>query len=496
MKTTLLSITAAFVALSLAHTPAHAEDQELGIRDAIALAIAGNVDLKKEKVAIQIADANLLAAHGRFDLTLTGNTTFSQRTTPSVANLDIASGISSRLDLGLGVFRQLETGGRVSFNVNGNGDQTTNQFSCDGEKCIVYDAGVSLRFDQPLLRDFGSDIALATLRRRRIEMNVAQLNREARVSTVLRDVAGAYWELAFASRDLEIRRSAVALAQKQLEATEAQIQVGRLAPIDRAAVERAIADRQQEVVNAEQNLFFRGLVLRRLAGQPIDTSMARMIAAEMPNADPLAHDAGAFLSRALEHNPQLRSMKTGLELSEIDVLTAQNLLKPQLDAFAQLGNRGRSRDFDEAVTQIGGTDNMTWLVGLNFSLPMQNRAARGQAEVARATRERSWLDANALELDIRDSVIRFSTQIDSAQKRLDFARKAVGFAQQSLKAEEAKFAAGNVTNNDVLLRQQELNVAESQVVRATVDLMLAEIQVQAVTGDLLDRYGVSLTGAQ
>jgi outer membrane protein len=496
MKTNILCTLPCLCALLLGAPVAKAEDKELGIREALALAIEGNVDLKKEKVAIQIADANLLAAHGRFDLTLTGNTTFSQRTTPSVAARDIASGISSRVDLGLGLLRQLETGGRVSINFTGNGDQNTNPILCDAGKCIVYDVGASLRFDQPLLRDFGSDIALATLRRRRIEMNVAQLNREVRVSTVLRDVAGAYWELAFASRDLEIRRSAVALAQKQLEATEAQIQVGRLAPIDRAAVERAIADRQQEVVNAEQNLFFRGLVLRRLAGQPLEINMARLVAAEMPNADPLSSDAAAYLARALEHSPQLRSMKTGLELSEIDILTVQNLLKPQLDAFAQLGNRGRSLNFDEALTQVAGTDNLTWMVGLNFSMPLQNRAARGQTEVARATRERSWLDAQALELDIRDSVIRFSTQIDTAARRLELARKAVGFAQQSLKAEEAKFAAGNVTNNDVLLRQQELNVAESQIVRATVDLMLAEIQVQAVTGDLLDRYGVSLTAAR
>ncbi len=496
MKMNFLSALPLFAGLLLDMPAAHAEDRAIGIRDAISLAIEGNVDLKKEKVAIQIADASLLAAHGRFDLTLTGNTTFSQRTTPSVAARDIVSGISNRLDLGIGLLRQLETGGRLSVNVTGNGDQTTNQFSCDDQQCIVYDAGLSLRFDQPLLRDFGSEIALSLLRRRRIEMNVAQLNREARVSTVLRDVAGAYWELAFASRDLEIRRSAVELAQKQLEATDAQIQVGRMAPIDRAAVERAIADRQQEVVTAEQNLFFRGLVLRRLAGQPLEVNMARYVAAEMPNADPLTTDAAGSLSRALDHNPQLRSMKAGLELSEVDILTARNLLKPQLDAFAQIGNRGRSLNFDDALTQVAGTDNLTWLVGLNFSMPLQNRSARGQNEVARATRDRSWLDAGALELDIRDSVIRFSSQIDTAAERLGLARKAVGFAQQSLKAEEAKFAAGNVTNNDVLLRQQELNVAESQIVRSTVDLMLAEIQVQAVTGDLLDRYGVSLTAAR
>jgi outer membrane protein len=74
------------------------------------------------------------------------------------------------------------------------------------------------------------------------------------------------------------------------------------------------------------------------------------------------------------------------------------------------------------------------------------------------------------------------------------AKQTVGFAQQNLEAERARFSVGRSTNNDVLLRQQELKNAEISVVRATVDLLDSEIALSAITAEILDRYGVVLKG--
>ena len=81
-------------------------------------------------------------------------------------------------------------------------------------------------------------------------------------------------------------------------------------------------------------------------------------------------------------------------------------------------------------------------------------------------------------------------------KHLRLSRETVKFAERNLEAEEARFSVGRSTNNDVILRQQELKVAQIQVVRAGVDLLLAEIALGAMTGDLLERYGVELKPAR
>src|SRR5262249_31579603 len=133
-----------------------------------------------------------------------------------------------------------------------------------------YSSNLQLSFKQPLLRGFGTQIAMANLRKARIQKDLALLNRQARAANVLRDVAIAYWELAYSTQELAINRSGVDLAEEQLRFTKAQIKVGRAAPIDAAAAERAIADRQQQVVASEQGLYFRTLDLQRLFADPAD----------------------------------------------------------------------------------------------------------------------------------------------------------------------------------------------------------------------------------
>ncbi len=469
------------------------------VRKTIELAVAGNVDLKREKIAIAVTSANLLAAQGQYDVIFSSDLTFQQRVTPSIASQDIASGVTNSVALDLGVSRRLETGGNLSLSLSNSATETNSQFQCGtgstGE-CLYYTTNMTLRFDHPLLRGFGKEVGLAGIRRRTIEGDMALLNREIRVANVLRDVLSAYWEVAYATRDLEIRRSAVELARKQLEATDAQIAVGRLAPIDRAAVERAISDRLQDVVLAEQTLLFRSLQLRRLVGLPAEANVATFAAADSPDALPRDIDAAQELTRTLQWNPQLRSLRMGLQLNEIDLATARSTLKPQLDVFGQIGSTGRNVEFADTLTQAAKFENLVWSTGLSLQLPAQNRAARGQVEATRLAQERSWLDAGALELDLRDQALRLASNVKTAARRGVLSKETVKFAERNLEAEEARFSVGRSTNNDVILRQQELKVAQIQVVRAGVDLLVAEIALGAMTGDLLERYGVELKPAR
>ena len=125
---------------------------------------------------------------------------------------------------------------------------------------------------------------------------------------------------------------------------------------------------------------------------------------------------------------------------------------------------------------------------------MQNRIAGGQERAARWAGERAQLDAVDYDREIRFQVLRLSSNIETASKRLELAKATVGFATQNLEAEKARFSVGRSTNNEVLRVQQELKNAEIQVVRATVDLLLGQTNLSAITGDLLETHRVVLKG--
>jgi outer membrane protein TolC len=475
--------------------------ETLTLEQAIGRAVEGNVDLRKQNVALRVAAANVLAAEGLFDVTLSGDASFIHNVVPPLRAGDTTAGSATSPVLNLAIGRVLETGGKLSLNLQGRRTTSTQFFTCTGTapvgmppdvRCDIYQPNVSLNFTQPLLRGFGREITEANLRKQRINQNLALLNRQARAANDVRDTIIAYWELAYQAKDLEIRHSAEALARQQLATTDAQIQVGRMGALEAAAVNRAIAQAQVEVASSEQLLMARSLDLQRLFGTAAPTTFTGFAAGDPPNASAHEVNVDAETKHALAASPALKSIREGLALSEIDVQVATASLRPQLDLSASVGRVGRNLDFSDVLGQLGSNDNTIWSAGLTFSLPVQNRAARGASEAARATGESAKLDASELELAIRDGVARLAAQIRSAGQRIDFARASVGFAEQNLEAERARFSVGRSTNNDVLLRQQELKQAQINVARAIVDLLEADVALEALTGDVLDTYGVAL----
>src|SRR6185436_4614097 len=157
-----------------------------------------------------------------------------------------------------------------------------------------------------------------------------------------------------------------------------------------------------------------------------------LAATDAPTATGRDVDVAGEVRRALETNPQLRSLKMGLQLSAIDIQTALNTTRPRLDFVGTIGSRGRNANFPETLAQTGGLDDLTWSAGLNFAAPVENRTANGQYRAAQLTAEQSRLDAGTLELAIRDTVMRVAAQIRTASTRVDLARQTVGFAQQNL----------------------------------------------------------------
>jgi outer membrane protein len=478
---------------------AGAEEQGLTLTEAIGRAVAGNPDLLRERVAVDRSEALVQNARGDFDLTLLGGAVLGRGSFGTLGPEPGAATSHRHVILDVALARNLETGGAVQIGMTDGRDSTTVTSECEslglhGPECSQRTGSVELRFTHPLLRGLGPDIRRAQLRRRLVERDQALLDREARAAEVVRDVIIAYWELAYATQDLGIRRSAVALAAEQLSVTNAQVGVGRSAPSDAAAVERAIAERRQDVLVAEDAVYFRGLELLRLLGTPAPVEFVRLVARDGPPTAVPIPDIGVQVARALEVNPQLRAVKLGIARSSIDVQSARSNALPQLDLTAHLGGAAEGAPWQQALRRALGLEDISWSVGLNLQLPIPNRTARGALRAARADEQSARLDVEVLGLQIREQVMRLCHDVISAAARVELARAAIGFARRNLDAERARFSVGRSTNNDVLLRQQELKNAETQAVRTTVELAVDDTTLAALTGELLERYGLVLRG--
>jgi outer membrane protein TolC len=468
------------------------ESQPLSVKQAIERAVAGNADLRRERVAVARAAAHRLAAEGQFDLLLDAALETKRELAPPFSCVPPCQELVfvKTTAMALGLSRRLETGGTLRLAAMASRFGST---SSDTEGSI-HSSGLALTFSHPLLRGFGTEVTLANLRKARIQQDATQLARQMRACNVLRDVVVAYWELAYATQALAINRSALDLAQEQLRITQAFIGAGRLADSDAASVERAIAQRLEDLATGEQVLYFRSLDLQHLFGVPADVGTPLLAAADAPATGAPSVDEAAEIARALAANPQLRALKLGLELSQTDVATAQSTLRPRLDFTGSVGPTSWKTGLGDSVKQAAGFGALAWSAGLAFELPVENRVARGQMLAAREEVNLAELNAEDFAVRLRDLVLRAARSVRTAGTRVALGQRAVEFAQRNLDAERARFQAGRATNNDVLLRQQELKDAETRLLRATVDQNESEVALSAATADILDRYGVVLKG--
>ena len=471
------------------------EPNGITLRDAIARAAAGNIQLLKQNVALRSSDANVVAQLGAFDFTLGADGTFSHGVTPPLDPSDHNAGSTNSAIFDLILSRPLESGGNLSLDLQGRGSKSTQAFTCGSlvdTSCPIYMPSATLTFTQPILRGFGREIAEANLRKARISKDLALLNRQAQASNTVRDTIIAFWELAYQTQDLEIQRFSEELAREQLRTTEAQVQVGKMGDLAAAAVRRAIATAQQAEASSEQALMGRALDLQRLFGAAVPRAFVGYKASNALDATGHDVDVDAETTHAIAASPALKSLKMGLQLTQSDVRVALDSMRPQLNVTGSLDEAGRNVDLAASIRQMKDPANLEYTAGFTFSLPVQNRAARGAQEVAQAVEDSAELDARDLELQIRDTVARMAAQIRSAGARIEFGHAAVKFSEDNLKAEMARFQVGTSTNNDVLLRQQELKQAQESVARAIADLLEGDVALAALTGDLLQSYGITL----
>lgn len=138
-------------------------------------------------------------------------------------------------------------------------------------------------------------------------------------------------------------------------------------------------------------------------------------------------------------------------------------------------------------------DTTQWGVGVVFNMPIGNR--RGRAEVTAANRRvfQAELEMRRVEqqidIDIRNSIERVAT----LQRRLDTARRSVALAQESLQVENRMLDEGRSTSFQVLQAQNSLSDARTRELAALVDLMKASIEVNVVSGKLLQQFGLNIS---
>jgi outer membrane protein TolC len=496
--------------------------EQLQLSEVLQVAIDENIDLRIRLVAIEISEAQILAATGAYDVTITAGLTVSKSVSKPRGSAFIFSTGSRSVTADFGVTRKLETGGRLTLNVDISRGLTDQPLSfanpaAGSATFTTYRIQPTLTFQHPLLRGMGVRVNRAAIDRARLARSSTESDQLVTAQNLVRDLISAYWDVLAAQRDLENKRQGVTLAAEQLARTEAQVRAGRLAAVEAKAVEQSLAQRETDVLLAENLLLEVSLRLRVMMGQEFAD---REVLGVEPTTNPIDTivpepvDMEAAIDKALAANPAIRQLEVALASKRIDELEIANQRLPQLDFTGTFSPQGRSvdkvpnqqtgapgdpgswgdafRNFGTGNVSQGLFAEYTVTGALDLTWAVQNRTARGNHQRVLAELEQAELNLKAIRQNTATGVILSSNKLRSAAKQMDLARLSIELAEQNLAAEQARFEVGRSTNYDVLFRIDELLNAQTSHLRAGLEYLRAKAELQALTGEILPAYGLDL----
>ena len=388
-------------------------------------------------------------------------------------------------------------------------------------------ANLNLNITQPLLLGFGSALNSRNIRIAKNNINVADLTFRQQAITTVAAVIGLYWDLVSFNEDVKVRKQALALAEKLYNDNRKQVEIGTLAPIEIVRAEAEVAARQQDLLVAETQVLQQETILKnalsRTGVASPSLSEARIIPTDRIRVPDLeaVEPIQDLIAKALDARPELERSRIQIENSKINLKAARNGLLPQLNAFVNLQNNALSgqindlpvpsftglapqprdpRSVDQffiggygtALAQLFRRNFPDYAAGVQLNIPLRNRAAQADMVNAQLTLRQNELqqqkDINQVRVDVQNALIG----VQQARARYQTAVKNRILQEQTLDAEQKKYALGASTIFFVIQAQRDLATAQANEVASLSQYARARVELDRAVGRTLEANNVMI----
>ncbi len=467
-----------------AQTPPAASKGAMGLslKEAIALALKNNLDVKIEGFNPQLRDQDLTFEKAAFDpsafLEVTRSDTRIPRALSSLTGQRI---LSDLWDFNTGLRQKLPTGGTYELRFNNEYLHVPGSTLGHG-----FDSELNLTLTQPLLKNFGFEANETNIRIAGNNQSISREQLRLRVSNVTTQVQNAYAELVFAIDNLGVQQRSLRLARDLVALNTSRVRAGVAAPVEVTQAEAQEAANVQNVILAEKAVRDAEDTLKVILNLPAGTDWGL----EIQPTYHLTFEAKSFdlddtIRQALDNRYEYKSAKLDIDSKELSTRLARNQLLPDLALTGSVSASGAGRNYGNNMDTMGTGDFVSYSVGVVLTIPLGNRAAESTYTKARLTTEQAKTSLKQLELQITQQVREAVRRVEAFAKRVDANRAARVLAEEQLRVEQRRLEAGVSTTFNVLSFQRDLSAAEANELRATADYFEALTNLESVRGTVL-----------
>jgi outer membrane protein TolC len=408
-------------------------------------------------------------------------------------------------------------------NVQLNWQQSTTNANATTLDLNPYTTGsLNLQVTQPLLQGFGLAVNNRNIRIAKNNMRVNDLLFKQQVMTTVSQIAAAYWDLVSFNENVKVKQQALGLSQRLYEDNKKQVEIGTLAPIEIVRAEAEVASRQQDLVNAQTQVLQQETALKnalsRTGVMSPSVAEAHIIptdAIAVPETEPVI-PVQDLIAKALANRPEVPQSKLNIENTHIGLKGDRSQMLPTLDLIGSLTNNALAGQINPLCQSfaicgvpngyyIGGTGAVlgqlfqrnfpSYSLEAELSVPLRNRSAQADYVLDALTLRTQELQhqrlLNQIGVDVRNALI--AVQQAAAAHRA--AVQARILQEQTLDAEQKKYALGASTIFLVIQSQRDLAQARSNEVTAVSTYAKSKVQLDNSLGTVFDTYNISIAEA-
>jgi len=478
---------------------------DLTLRDAIATALASNLNIRAERLLAQTSALDVMASYGIFDPILFSNLNHTDFEEPTSSALDTGGNqvgvvTGKQTSFSVGIRRRFFTGLDAEVRLDQNRSFNDRAFELLNPS---YRTSMGITITQPVLRGAGPGNVLSDVRIAKTNLRIADEALRQTIEEIVFQVVQAYWELSFADQDIRVKRESLELAENEVRITESKVRLG-LVPqleLDQALTEQY--SRRADLVQAETAFEDAMDILRRLMF-PLDDRVEWTI--RLRTTDDLKEvdlaDSESWIdeqsipawedtiAEALSMRPEVRQAQLDLRNKELEITRLANETLPTLDLTGSYTWADLNDEADEGLRDVYFADPRTWTAGFVFEFPLGNRGARALVRKARIEKRRLHLLLRETENTVVAEVREALRGIDSALERIRYTHRALVSAEKQLQAAASRRDRGFLTNFEVLEFQRDLAQADQNLNDAWKEYRVALASLERAKGALLPRLGI------
>jgi outer membrane protein TolC len=459
---------------------AQKEVRELSLQDCVKLALENNFEVKLAKLDLYVAETQVLYSEAVFDTFLFGNFSYTE---DKRQELSVFAPDDDQINVySFGASKKLPTGTELAATWSDTRNWSNTRFV---SKNPAHNAELSLDVRQPVGKNMFGFVDRGTVTLAKLAVENADLETNDRIEGEIAKTIKAYIDLLSAKRSYDIFTGILDKAQKLYEADLKNYDIGLIERVDLYASEANVANRQAELIIAENayNRAQENLKLVMNVQEEWD-----IVPAEELTTYPVTETLEDCLKQAFYNRRDYAVKKRDVDMKGLDLRMKQNMEWPEIDLFFTMKMNGLEQDFKKAAGKTFVADNTEYMAGFEFSMSLENRQARSDREKAAYEKEKALVSLKKTERSVITEVVIAFNDARSYGASIDYTEKAVDLNSKKLSEEEKRFLQGRSSTKHLIDYQGDLLRAGLEDVKFIADHRKAKVDLYRSMNVILKKF--------